>query len=558
MKKFLSKWTAVLGIATLALAGCATTDQTTDHGNAFNQEVEQTVKSGPVKGQKDEENKVIEWLGVPYAQVTDRWTAPEPVEAWKETFDATKAGEPALQLSNGEQIGVEDALNLDIVRPDTDAKDLPVIVFVHGGNNQTGTAQEIKGNTFVNDVNAVYVSLNYRLGALGFNPLPALKTGTDEKNSGNYTLLDLAAGLDWVKENIETFGGDADNVTLAGFSAGGRDVMATLISPLFKDKYDKAISFSGGITLADEAESQEIFAKAFAPLVVEDKVKDTEEDAVAWLLTDAKEVADYLHGLEAGRLAPLMGNASIRMSVFPHLYKDGHVLPKDGFDGATFNDVPLMLVTGTSEFSLFAAFDKYFMEDFTSGNLAKDEDKMAEFLYARNYGGDFYRLSNGVESARILDGNYQSEIYVGEIAYGANAEVTPSLANGLSAYHGVFEPFLQTPSNYTSLIGEEFYNDGQAALATAFKGHLKDFIATGKPGKDWAVWTAANQEVLLLDADKSVAKLEMTTDSETAEDVIAKMEADGSLSAEQKKILNEQVLNGRWFSGPLDQSDFQY
>ncbi|MDQ0222725.1 para-nitrobenzyl esterase [Streptococcus moroccensis] len=554
MKKFLSKWTAVLGIATLALAGCtsATPEET------FNQEVEQTVKSGPVKGQKDEENKVIEWLGVPYAHVTDRWTAPEPVEAWKETLDATKAGEPALQLSNGEQIGVEDALNLDIVRPDTDAKDLPVIVFVHGGNNQSGTAQEIKGNTFVNDVNAVYVSLNYRLGALGFNPLPALKTGTDEENSGNYTLLDLAAGLDWVNENIETFGGDADNVTLVGFSAGGRDVMATLISPLFKDKYNKAISFSGGITLADEAESQEIFAKAFAPLVVEDKVKDTEEDAVAWLLTDAKEVADYLHGLEADRLAPMMGNASIRMSVFPHLYKDGHVLPKDGFEGATFNDVPLMLVTGTSEFSLFTAFDKYFMEDFTSGNLAKDEDKMAEFLYARNYGGDFYRLSNGVESARILDGHYQSEIYVGEIAYGSNAEVTPSLANGLSAYHGVFEPFLQTPSNYASLIGEEFYNDGQAALATAFKGHLKDFIATGKPGKDWTVWTAANQEVLLLDADKSEAKLEMTTDSETAEDVIAKMEADDSLSAEQKKTLNEQVLNGRWFSGPLDQSNFQY
>lgn len=554
MKKLVSKWAAVLGLTTLVLAGCATTDQ----GNAFNQEVEQTVKSGPVKGQKDEENKVIEWLGVPYAQVTDRWTAPEPVEAWKEPLDATKAGEPALQLSNGEQIGVEDALNLDIVRPDTDAKDLPVIVFVHGGNNQSGTAQEIKGNTFVNDVNAVYVSLNYRLGALGFNPLPALKTGTDEENSGNYTLLDLAAGLEWVKENIETFGGDADNVTLVGFSAGGRDVMATLISPLFTDKYDKAISFSGGITLADEAESQEIFAKAFAPLVVEDEVKDTEEEAVAWLLTDAKEVADYLHGLEADRLAPLMGNASIRMSVFPHLYKDGHVLPKDGFDGATFNDVPLMLVTGTSEFSLFTAFDKYFMEDFTSGNLAKDEDKMAEFLYARNYGGDFYRLSNGVESARILDGHYQSEIYVGEIAYGANADVTPSLAKGLSAYHGVFEPFLQTPSNYASLIGEEFYNDGQTALATAFKNHLKDFIATGKPGKDWTIWTAANQEVLLLDADKSEAKLEMTTDSETAEDVIAKMEADDSLSAEQKKTLNEQVLNGRWFSGPLDQSDFKY
>nr|WP_246201204.1 carboxylesterase family protein [Streptococcus ovuberis] len=537
-------------MATVFLGGCTATKQ----DNAFNQEVEQTIKSGPIKGQKDEDNKVLQWLGVPYATVSERWTAPKPVESWKKQLDATKAGEPALQLSNGEIKGVEDALNLDIVRPDTAAKDLPVIVFVHGGNNQTGLAQEIKGNTFVNDVNAVYVSLNYRLGVLGFNPLPALKTGTDEENSGNYTLLDLAAGLDWVKENIETFGGDADNVTLVGFSAGGRDVMATLISPLFKDKYDKAISFSGGITLADETDSQEIFAKAFAPLVIEDKMKETEEEAITWLLSDDKAVADYLHQIEGERLAPLMGNAGIRMSVFPHLYKDGVVLPKEGFETSKINDVPLLLVTGTSEFSLFTAFDKYFMEDFTSGNLFKNADKMAEFLYARNYGGDFYRLANGVESARILADHYQSPIYIGEIQYGANPEVTPTLANGLSAYHGIFEPFLQSPSNYATLIGEDFYNDGQAALAKAFKGYLKDFIATAKPGQDWKAWTKAGQEVLMIDADKEKAMIALTSDTETAEDVLARMEADETLTAEQKKVLNEQVLNGRWFSRVLDEA----
>ena len=109
------------------------------------------------------------------------------------------------------------------------------------------------------------MSVNYRLGALGFNPLDALKTGSDEENSGNFALLDIAQALDWVEKNIETFGGNKDNVTLAGFSAGGRDVMATLISPTFKGKYDKAISFSGGMTLSDEEESQEIFATAIAP-----------------------------------------------------------------------------------------------------------------------------------------------------------------------------------------------------------------------------------------------------------------------------------------------------
>lgn len=271
------KKVVALGLSSLVLVACSNNTVPKEE-ETFNQSVIQTISSGEIKGKKDSEHKVLEWLGVPYA-TAERWKAPKDVEKWTETYDATEFGEKALQFTNGEVVGKEDGLNLDIVRPDTTETDLPVVVFLHGGNNQTGHAQEIKGNTLVNDLNAVYVSVNYRLGALGFNPLEALKTGTDEENSGNYALLDIAAALDWVEENIETFGGDADNVTLSGFSAGGRDVMATLISPLFEGRYDKAISFSGGMTLADEKESQDIFGAAIAPLVVEDGVKATEEEA---------------------------------------------------------------------------------------------------------------------------------------------------------------------------------------------------------------------------------------------------------------------------------------
>ena len=389
--------------AVLTLTACS--HKSTESADTFNQSTTQTIETGNIKGKKDTENNALEWLGVPYAQA-ERWQAPKEVDKWDDTFDATEYGEKDIQFSNNEVVGSENELNLDIVRPDTDETDLPVLVFLHGGNNQTGHAQEIKGNTLANDLNAVYVSVNYRLGALGFNPLDALKTGSDEENSGNFALLDIAQALDWVEKNIETFGGNKDNVTLAGFSAGGRDVMATLISPTFKGKYDKAISFSGGMTLSDEEESQEIFATAIAPLVVEDGLQPTEEDAKNWLLEDNNEVADYLKNLSADRLAPLMGNAGIRMSVFPHLYKDGTVIPEEGFETETFNDVPLMLVTGTNEFSLFIASDERFAEDFNSGDLFQDEQKQAEFDYSRNYGGQLYRLSNGVDSARKLAGKY--------------------------------------------------------------------------------------------------------------------------------------------------------
>ncbi|MGO4986454.1 carboxylesterase family protein [Streptococcus alactolyticus] len=467
--------------AVLTLTACS--HKSTESADTFNQSTTQTIETGNIKGKKDTENNALEWLGVPYAQA-ERWQAPKEVDKWDDTFDATEYGEKDIQFSNNEVVGSENELNLDIVRPDTDETDLPVLVFLHGGNNQTGHAQEIKGNTLANDLNAVYVSVNYRLGALGFNPLDALKTGSDEE------------------------------------------------------------------------ESQEIFATAIAPLVVEDGLQPTEEDAKNWLLEDNNEVADYLKNLSADRLAPLMGNAGIRMSVFPHLYKDGTVIPEEGFETETFNDVPLMLVTGTNEFSLFIASDERFAEDFNSGDLFQDEQKQAEFDYSRNYGGQLYRLSNGVDSARKLAGKYNSDIYISEIFYGDDSNVTPQLASTLGAFHGIFKAMLQTPSNYAAFIGEEFDNDGAKDMSSDFKAYLKNFLASGNPNDknlvNWPKWSEQS-EVLSISATENAKDIKAATDSETASDILEKMQADATLSEGVKNELNTTVLSGRWFSAPLDE-----
>lgn len=91
------------------------------------------------------------------------------------------------------------------------------------------------------------------------------------------------------------------------------------------------------------------------------------------------------------------------------------MIPKEGFDTTKYNDVPLMLVTATNEFSIFVAFDKTFMEDFTSGNLFKNQEKLAEFNYSKTYGSQLYSLSNGVDSAKLMADKYKSSIYVSEI-----------------------------------------------------------------------------------------------------------------------------------------------
>lgn len=390
----------VLFTTLLTLAGC--NQQNSTESNATDVTSENIASSetlasdlliretqfGNVKGY--EEDEALIWQGIPYGGDTsreNRWQAPTNPQPWSETLDATQAGVVALQAGADGVTGSEDALNLDIYRPNNETEDLPVLVYIHGGNNQTGQAQEISGKSFVSAHDAIVVSVNYRLGPLGFNPLPALKTESDEENSGNYAMLDLAKSLDWIRANIGEFGGDSNNVTVSGFSAGGRDVMAMLISPLFEGNFDKAISFSGGMTVADEEKSQDIFAESIAPLVVEDGVKNDEDEAKEWLLTSDEAVKDYLYNLDGSRLVGLMSNAGIRMDVFPHLYNDGTVMPTEGFDTEIYNSVPLIMLTGEQEFSLFSRFDPYFAEAVSDGTIDTDKDISSQYDFVNKYGG---------------------------------------------------------------------------------------------------------------------------------------------------------------------------
>lgn len=528
--------------------------------------LERQTTQGTILGKVDEQHNVLEWLGVDYAQAPVgelRWKAPQPLQAWTGVKNTTAYKTKGVQFTGGQVVGSEDVLNLNIVRPNTNETNLPILVYLHGGNNQTGDATEIKGNQFVNSLDVVYVSVNYRLGALGFNPLTAVRGDTSYEQSGNYALLDIAAALDWIKANAAAFGGDANNIVLSGFSAGGRDVMATLISPLFKDKYAKAISFSGGMTLADPQTSAATFNQALAPLAVADHKANDTQGALQWLQDKPAQVREWLYAMDANRLAPLMSNAGIRMGVFPHLYTDGAVIPREGFDTANYNDVPLMLITGTNEFSLFAAYDPYFEQDFVSKKVFDDQGKYAQLMYARNHGGPLYKLANGVHSARKLaQQNYKSPIYIGEISYGDDPAVAPNLGKYFGAFHGVFEPLLQLDSNYKAIIGDDFKTLGSLALSHHFKEYLKHFIHTGTPNggvsPTWQPWTVETASVLSLNADQNHPILKNIANRSTDADIIKEIEQDQTLDASTRQYLNTHVLNGRWFSGELDRYRFDY
>lgn len=144
---------------------------------------------------------------MPYAQTANgekRWELPQKADKHSDALDCTKPAPSNLQFNGKEVIGQEGILTLDIYRPDTKEKNLPVLVFLHGGNNQTGNSRMWIGDKFAKEANAVYVSVQYRLGLLGFNNLPALKTDNKIQSSGNYGFIDQAYALDWIKKNIQT------------------------------------------------------------------------------------------------------------------------------------------------------------------------------------------------------------------------------------------------------------------------------------------------------------------------------------------------------------------
>jgi para-nitrobenzyl esterase len=218
-----------------------------------------TVKTaaGAVHGKTINDGKVKAFMGLPYAAAPLgdlRWKAPQPVAAWKGERDATRYGAHCAQgrvfddmvfQDSGES---EDCLFLNVYTP-AGAKEkskLPVMFWIHGGGYAGGASSEPRHNgDFLPTKGVVLVTINYRLGAFGFLATPDLAKEANGA-TGNYGLLDMIAALEWVKANIDHFGGDPGNVTIFGESAGSFAVSTLMASPAARGLFHKAIGESGG------------------------------------------------------------------------------------------------------------------------------------------------------------------------------------------------------------------------------------------------------------------------------------------------------------------------
>jgi para-nitrobenzyl esterase len=213
-----------------------------------------TTTYGRIEGIDD--GDVLRFRGIPFAQPPAgelRFRAPQPPEPWSGVRDATTYGPTSPQnpspieqmFGQPPEPWDEDCLYLNVITPALDDARRPVLVWIHGGGFLMGSGSSplYDGASFARRGDAVFVSLNYRLGELGFLYLDELDGG--EAGSGNNGIRDQIAALQWVRDNIAAFGGDPDNVTIFGESAGGMSVGTLLASPAARGLFHKAIAQSG-------------------------------------------------------------------------------------------------------------------------------------------------------------------------------------------------------------------------------------------------------------------------------------------------------------------------
>jgi para-nitrobenzyl esterase len=232
-----------------------------------------TISEGAVRGMAVPGGYCF--LGLPFAAPPTgdlRWRPPSPPAAWQGVRDATHFGPSSPQPQNPALTGPtsEDCLYLNVYTPTPDSgAGLPVLVWIHGGRFTLGAGRDYDGTKLAAD-GIVVVTTNHRLGALGFLAHPALASRPGGP-SGNYGLMDQQAALRWVQANIGRFGGDPDNVTIAGQSSGGTSVLAHLVSPGSRGLFHRAIVQSGSFALmqqslaAAEADGEAFAVKAGCP-----------------------------------------------------------------------------------------------------------------------------------------------------------------------------------------------------------------------------------------------------------------------------------------------------
>ena len=492
-------------------------------GSWNNEVVVQTIY-GKVRGKHDSHDTLC-WKGIPYAKPPIdllRWKAPLDPEPWEGLLKANKFGGSSTHiLPILGTIGSEDCLFLNIWRPNTSEGNLPVYVFIHGGGNSIGTSAtpDLYGHTIAGKSQLLYVSVNYRLGIMGWFRHPAVtQKGSSEDQSGNFGTLDLIKSLEWVKKNISAFGGHPDNITISGESAGAMNILSLLISPKAHRLFHKAIIESGLSLMWDVKTAEKQSNNLLSNLLIKDKKCKTKDEAYQIISSMSNnEIESYFRSKSAVELLKTVPSRELGMADWSTIYADGNVIPSDGYKvfstGKWINQVPMVIGTNKNEMKLFG----FLRDDIKPGS----EDY--ELVY--KYKSLLWRVS-GCDAilTAIFKNNDHPPIFAYRFDWGAlddkgNSVLPDTLGQYLGAHHYAEVPFfLGTQVNQLSIILGNPYTKknrlGRSELTKIIMEYLANFAKKSDPNDktlpEWMPWNNNGGDNKIIVFNSSNAKVDIS------------------------------------------------
>ena len=583
--------------------------------HAFNNESKVMIHNYEITGTtiyEGSNRNVFAWLGLPYAEppIDDlRWKAPRTFDGFKNNYSAIDLPNRCTQVSNsydkiiddlepGKIIGSEDCLYLNVYRPsniDLEKEKLPVMFWIHGGGNTWGYSASgmTTPNEFLNKHNVILVSVNYRLGPFGWLALNNFNQNSENKldQTHNFGTLDLIKALEWVNQNIENFGGDKNNITIFGESAGARNVMSLMVAPQSENLFHKAISQSGylnGDTLDQAINKPRAGSLEFVTNQLKNKFPNLSKAELNDFIKDNEKLEVFLRSLSTDEIISFyrVSEDGSGLIDVPNVIPDGIVIPSEGlfrsFENGLAHDVPIVLGTNRDEHKLFMFDNSEFVKSKSLFFLEKIFDVL-DFRYVprdevyyqvySKYMSMSWKIGGADDPANILKNKNTSKVY----SYRFDWDEEPTFvwidyAKYLGAAHGLEIPFIFDSINRENLLSNIIYDDANVVsdqlLADQMGKYWVNFAYSGNPNKgpysklvEWRDWSKNTEQYIIFDSsnDQGIS-MHLNTDSGTslmqglASEPITviqkcyiadKIFINTTLPIEKVKIFYDNFLNGK-------------
>jgi len=531
-------------MAGLALGACG--DKSGPESQTPTYELDEATRvslaDGDVIGTRGRDDSFA-WYGIPFAAppVGDlRWRAPRPVSSWDETLEATAPFNRCTQLTSGfepgreegELAGKEDCLYLNVWAPsDSDNEPKPVMVWIHGGANVWGFAGQYEMGRLAQSQDVVVVGINYRLGMMGWFAHPSIVSTaeTELDRSMNFGTLDQIAALEWVQQNIGAFGGDPDNVTIFGQSAGAFNVAALISSPLTEGLFHKAIVQSGGFRSTAYQDAVE------GPAVESRRRGAASSEFVSYLMDkgdlsetsaeNPQELATQLRAMSPADIFDAYKNLPVAVDaaglINPvDISNDGIAVPSEGIrqallSGSEMRDVPLLVGTTRDEFKGAALFDKELVGNlFDIAFWPKNKKAYEAFGY---YPNALWSYHGAEEVADYWTRHQTSPVYTYRFDWDEQGKAfTTDISFLAGASHSLDIPFVvggfeDKVSDPLGVFFSKKNKAGREELSRKMMEYWANFAYEGTPGQgrsgtlpEWSEWRRGNDvdRLMLLDTEK--------------------------------------------------------